>query len=148
MPSIIENLVIEHRVFAQVFDHIEAALPDLTTLAEVRLLVSLVERLLRGHATAETDLAYAALDQVLNERGRLDVLHQDHREIDDSLRSAGTATNLEEARRLLKSALAASRDHFRREERSVFPLIESVLQPGSLAALSVACSTLRGDPTP
>jgi hemerythrin-like domain-containing protein len=39
------------------------------------------------------------------------------------------------ARRLLKAAITATREHFRGEERSVFPLLEKVLQEETLTKL-------------
>jgi hypothetical protein len=138
MLTITDALVAEHRVFSDLFDHIEGLLPTLTVLGEVRLLVGLVERLLQSHADAEKNLAYAALDHVLEHRGHIDRLHQDHEEIDASLGRAQQAPSLEQARRLLRAAIAASRKHFRREERSVFPVLEGVLQPSTLRALGTA----------
>jgi hemerythrin-like domain-containing protein len=138
MIAITEVLSAEHRVFTELFDQIEGLLPNLTTLPEVKLLTTLVERLLQGHADAERNLAYLALDHALKDRGRLDRLHQDHEEIDASLKRAQTTRNFEEARRLLRASISTSREHFRREERSVFPLLERVLRPETLAALGTA----------
>ena len=138
MISITDVLSSEHRVFTELFDQIERLLPGLATLAEVRLLTTLIEGLLQSHADAERNLAYAALDHALEDRAQLDRLHQDHDEIDASLKRAGTSKQLEEARRLLKASIAVSREHFRREERSVFPLLERILLQDTLAALGSA----------
>ena len=129
MATIIETLVMEHVVFCMVFDEIERLLPSLDSIPEVGLLSTLVERALRQHAETETDLAYAALDHVLAEKGELDHLYQDHREIDHNFKQVHGASNLAEAQRLLKKALVASREHFRHEELVVFPLLERAL-PG------------------
>ena len=94
-------------------------------------MASIVEGLLEGHAKTETNLAYLALDHVLEHNGELKRMHQDHHEIDDRLRKVHTANTCAEARRLLKAAIAASREHFRGEERSVFPLLEKSLQRGN-----------------
>ena len=91
--------------------------------------------MLEGHAKTETNLAYLALDHVLEHNGELKRMHQDHHEIDDRLRKVHTAKTCAEARRLLKSAILASREHFRAEERSVFPLLEKVLQKETLTEL-------------
>ena len=95
----------------------------------------IVEGLLEGHARTETDLAYKALDHVQEHNGELKQMHQDHHEIDDRLRQVHTAKTCAEARHLLKAAIKASREHFRGEERSVFPLLEKALQPETLTAL-------------
>jgi len=137
MPSmkITEALVAEHNIFLSVFDQIERVLPSLTTPAEVTTMAKIVEGLLQGHAETETNLAYLALDHVLQDKGGLQRMHQDHHEIDDRLKKVHTAGTCAEARRLLKSALLASREHFRLEERSVFPLLEQVLRKETLGEL-------------
>jgi hemerythrin-like domain-containing protein len=133
--TITEALVAEHTIFLGVFDQIERVLPNLATLAEVGTMASLVEGLLEGHARTETDLAYLALDHVLEHNGELARMHQDHHEIDDRLRKVHTANTCAEARTLLRAAIAASREHFRAEERSVFPLLEKSLQRDTLTDL-------------
>jgi len=135
MMNITEVLVTEHAVFLTVFDQIEQALPKLKRLEEAKMLAGLVEALLQDHGDAETNLAFVALDHALDQKGRLDRLHEDHDEIDDHLRQVKTAATLPEAQRLLTAALLASRKHFRREELTVFPLIEKVLQQETLAKL-------------
>ena len=133
--KITEALVAEHTIFLSVFDQIERALPSLTTPAEVVTMARIVEGMLEGHAKSETNLAYLALDHVMEHNGELKRMHQDHHEIDDRLRKVHTANTCAEARRLLKTAITASREHFRGEERSVFPLLEQVLQEETLTEL-------------
>ena len=135
MATIIETLVMEHVVFCAVFDEIERVLPSLDSIREVGLLSTVAERALRQHAETETDLAYAALDHVLAERGELDHLYRDHREIDYNFKQVHSASSLAEAQLLLKKALAASREHFRHEEQVVFPLLERVLPGETLIEL-------------
>ena len=135
MANITETLVADHAVFISVFDWIKQALPRITTLEEVKILAGLVEALLRNHGDVETDLAFVALDHALYHKGQLNRLHEDHDEIDDRLKRVQAATNLADARRLLRIALLASRQHFRREERIIFPLIEKVLRKETLAKL-------------
>jgi hemerythrin-like domain-containing protein len=133
--KITEALVAEHTIFLSIFDQLERALPSLTTHAEVKTMASIVEGMLEDHAKSETNLAYLALDHVLAQNGELKRMHQDHHEIDDRLRKVHTASTCAEARRLLKTAITASREHFRAEERSVFPLLEQVLQESTLTEL-------------
>jgi hemerythrin-like domain-containing protein len=137
MPSmkITEALVAEHTIFLSVFGQIERVLPSLATPAEVRTMASIVEGLLEGHAKTETNLAYLALDHVLAHNGELKRMHQDHHEIDDRLKKVHLAKTCAEARRLLKAAIVASREHFQGEERNVFPFLEKALQPDTLNAL-------------
>ena len=101
--KITEALVAEHTIFLSVFDQIERVLPSLATPAEVKTMATIVEGLLEGHAKTETNLAYLALDHVLEHDGELKRMHQDHHEIDDRLRRVHTANTCAEARRLLKT---------------------------------------------
>lgn len=133
--KITEALVAEHTIFLGVFDQIELALPSLDTPAEISTMARLVEGLLEGHAKTETNLAYLALDHVLANKGELKRMHQEHHEIDDRLRKVHTAKTCAEARRLLKSAITTSREHFRGEELNVFPLLEKSLQAETLLEL-------------
>jgi hemerythrin-like domain-containing protein len=134
--KITEILVAEHRIFLSVFDQIERALPGVTTLTEARMLARLVEGMLESHAGTETELAYLALDHVLQDKGQLDRLHEEHHEIDTSLHLVHLAGDVARARLMLQTALGASRRHFAFEEQSVFPLIESALQSETLAGLA------------
>jgi hemerythrin-like domain-containing protein len=136
--KITEALVAEHTIFLGVFDQIERVLPSLATPAETRTMATIVEGLLAAHAKAETDLAYLALDHVLAHNGELKHMHQEHQEIDDRLRMVHTAKTCAEARRLLKATLTATREHFRCEERSVFPLLEQALRKETLLELGRA----------
>jgi hemerythrin-like domain-containing protein len=133
--NITEALAVEHGIFLSVFDQIERVLPSLSSPIEVRTMASIVEGLLQGHAETEANMAYLALDHVLAQNGEIKRLHQDHHEIDDRLRRVHSAKTCAEARRLLKAALLSSREHFQYEERSVFPLIEKVLQKETLTEL-------------
>jgi hemerythrin-like domain-containing protein len=98
-------------------------------------MASVIEGMLQRHAEAETHLAYLALDHALAHQGELERMHQDHHEIDARLRSVQSADSVAEARRLLDAALLASREHFQGEERTIFPLLEKVLQHDTLSAL-------------
>ena len=69
--KITQALVAEHTIFLSVFDQIERVLPSLATPIEVRTMASIVERLLEDHAKTETNLAYLALDHVLEHNGEL-----------------------------------------------------------------------------
>ena len=128
----------EHRVFSGVFDQIERIAPGLTSLEGVKLLGQLIEGMLNRHADTENNLAYTALDHILEDRHHLDRLHHDHHEIDTHFRLVQKARSLTEAQHLLKNGIAASRAHFQFEERDVFPLLNSVLESETLCKLGDA----------
>jgi hemerythrin-like domain-containing protein len=101
-------------------------------------MAQVVEGMLTEHAKTETDLAYLALDHALANKGRLDRMHQEHHEIDGRLNRVHAASTCSEGRRLLQGALSAAREHFRAEEKGVFPLIEKTLEPATLVDLGTA----------
>jgi hypothetical protein len=139
--NIITNfLTTEHALFCELFDEIDRLLPGVRTAAEVRLLSRLVEGVLSRHADVEQNLAYAALDHALAEKGEMNQLYQDHEEIDACLHHATLAKEFVEAVRFLKAGLKASREHFRREEETVFPLFEKLFDPAALEALGTGAS--------
>ena len=132
---ITDILTNEHAMFCSLFDVIDRLLPDVRTVAEVQLLSRLVEGVLSHHADVEQNLAYAALDHALAEKGQLNRLYQDHEEIDNHLRNVTMAREFLEAVQLLKAGLKASREHFRREERTIFPLFKNLFDFTSQTAL-------------
>lgn len=138
MMTITDSLVVEHRVLLTVLDQVERLLPQVQTLAEFKRLTSLIEGLLRDHAATEAEIAYAALDHALHEKGRLDQMHQDHQEIDARLIRVQAAKALARARPILAEALRATRSHFQCEEETVFPLMARVLSAEALRELGTA----------
>jgi hemerythrin-like domain-containing protein len=143
MDSITNALIMEHAVFTGVFDQIERVLTGSPSVPEVKVLASVVEGLLQGHAETETNLAYSALDHALADKDVLNRLYQDHHEIDDHFKRIHRATDAAEARRQLKKALAATREHFRREEKTVFPMLERTFQPETLKTLGREWASTR-----
>jgi hemerythrin-like domain-containing protein len=133
--KITDALVAEHTIFLTVFDQIERVLPSLTTQTEVGTMARIIEGLLKEHAARETSLAYLALDHILAEQGQMNRMHQDHHEIDARLKQVQVAKTCAEARRLLKASVIAAREHFRLEEKVIFPLLERVLHQDTLREL-------------
>jgi hypothetical protein len=143
MKTITDSLTSEHALLCRLFDEIGNLLPDVRTVAEVRLLSRLVEGVLSHHADVEQNLAFAALDHALAEKGELNRLYQDHQEIDSCLRDASSVLEFTEAVRLLKAGLKASREHFLREERMLFPLFEKLFAPSAQVALGAGIPSGR-----
>lgn len=133
--TILESLVVEHRMFLKMFDRIERLLPDIRTSGEVAVLCRSLAGLIHDHGEEENDLAYIALDHILKDRGQHVDLYHAHQEIDGLLKKVEAVKSLPEARARLKAALDACRAHFDEEEHKVFPLIKRVLQPETLEVL-------------
>ncbi len=122
-------------MFCAVFDQIDQVLPRLNSPAEIQRLARLVEGLLLRHAQTENDLFLLAVEKVVKNKGPYQRLQREHQELDARLTQARVARKLEHGQHLLKAALAASRRHFQHEERMVFPRIEQVVRPETLARL-------------
>jgi hemerythrin-like domain-containing protein len=133
--KITEALLAEHLVFHNLFDHIEKALPSMTTLAEVRTVAALLEAMLKGHSDTEDDLFLGPLEHCFEQMGQRESFLEEHQEIDRNLKEVQDARYVKEARLKLLAAVTYSRRHFDREERLVFPLAEKVLNGKTLTSL-------------
>src|SRR5580692_8361010 len=131
--KITDVLRAEHAVFHNLFDHIEASVPRLKTLAEVKALATVVEKLHDPHSKAEDDLFIEPLKHCFDQIGQNDTFHAEHRQIEDALARAHQAKTLKEAKRTLLAAIAACREHFDKEERIVFPMAERILKAKTLS---------------
>lgn len=133
--KITEALLAEHVVFHNIFDHLESAIPKLKTLGEVKALASLLESLLQSHSEAEDELLLAPLEHDIEQMGQHEIFHQEHESIDQNLAMVGKVRQIKLAKRHLLAAVLASRHHFDKEERIVFPLAERSLKAKSLVNL-------------
>lgn len=133
--KITDVLRAEHAVFHNLFDHLEATVPGLKTLAEVKVLATVVEQLHAPHAKTEDDLFMEPLEHCFDQIGQNETFHAEHRKIEETLAKARQAKTVKEAKQILLGAVALSRDHFDKEERIVFPLAERVLKAKTLSEL-------------
>lgn len=133
--KITEALLAEHVVFHNVFDHLERVVPKLKSLAEVHAMAALLEVLLEGHSRVEDELILAPLDHCIAQMGQQESFHKEHEEIDESLKLALKARQTRSARTLLLQAVTASRNHFDKEERILFPIAEKILKSKTLTTL-------------
>ena len=133
--KITEALMAEHMVFHNLFDHIQQSVPRLKTCAEIRSLAGLLAFLLKAHSDTEEELIVEPLEHCLEQIGHREHFHQEHDEIDHDLEQAQACRSVTQARRYLLKAVAASRKHFDKEERIVFPMAEKCLKSKTLTAL-------------
>ncbi|MBI3874616.1 MAG: hypothetical protein HY300_01320 [Verrucomicrobia bacterium] len=136
--KITEVLLAEHGVFHNVFDSIEAGASRLRTLAEVRAQASLLEVMLKAHSDMEHELLMEPLDHCLDQLGHRETFHHEHENIEQGLDAVAKARTTKKARKLLLDAVLASRKHFDKEERIVFPLAERLLKVKTLQSLGSA----------
>jgi hemerythrin-like domain-containing protein len=133
--KITQVLMAEHAVFHNLFDHIEAAAPRLKTPGEVKLLASLVDKVMAPHSQTEDDLFIEPLEHCFEQIGQNETFHAEHRQIEETLAKVHKARTLKDAKKILLAAIAASRKHFDKEERIVFPMAERVLKTKTLSDL-------------
>jgi hemerythrin-like domain-containing protein len=133
--KITEILMAEHAVFHNLFDHIESCAPRLKTLAEVKSLAALVDKVMAPHSKTEDNLIIEPLEHCFEQIGQSETFHDEHELIEESLASVRKAKDLKSAKKLLLGAIATSRKHFDKEERIVFPMAERVLNAKTLVDL-------------
>jgi hemerythrin-like domain-containing protein len=133
--NITDILRAEHTVFHHLFDHIETIAPRLKTLGEVKSMAVLVDKVMAPHSKTEDDLFIEPLEHCFEQIGQRETFHHEHELIEETLAKVGKARELKTAKKLLISVITASRKHFDKEERIVFPLAERVLNAKTLADL-------------
>ena len=141
--KITEALFAEHQVFHNMFDYVERNVSRAKTLAEVKLMAALIEAMLEAHSRTEDELFIGPLEHCFEQIGHRETFHQEHEEIESNLKLAQKAKQLKQARRMVLAAVIASRKHFDKEERIVFPLAERVLSAKTLTALGLTWSERR-----
>lgn len=133
--KITEALSAEHLVFHSIFDHVEAKVPRMRTLAEVKAVSAMLEASLKAHSKTEDELFIGPLEHCFEQIGQRETFHQEHEDIDGNLALVRKSKTAKAARELLLSVIAACRKHFDKEERIVFPLAERVLSAKTLTSL-------------
>jgi hemerythrin-like domain-containing protein len=143
--KITEALLAEHQVFHSLFDHIEKQAGSFKTVAEIRALGALLETMLEAHARTEDRLFIDPLEHCLEQLGHRELFHEEHEEIDAQLLGLAKTRQLKQARTVLLAAVLASRKHFDKEERIIFPLAERVMSSATLATLGKKWEQQRVD---
>jgi hemerythrin-like domain-containing protein len=133
-------------MFDVVFEQVEELLPGLERLEEVRRAARLVEGLLLSHARVEEELLLLAEDHLPADTRRYEHCRKEHQEIDGQLTRVRSTRGIAQARSLLRAAMAASRKHFKREEHTVFPLIEKRMKLETLTKLGTVWFLQRHAP--
>src|SRR5438445_1862050 len=98
--KITEILMAEHAVFHNLFDQIEATVPRTRTLAEVKLLAVIMDKLTEPHSKTEDELFIKPLEHCFDQMGQGETFHQEHEMIDDMLTKVGKARDLKSAKKL------------------------------------------------
>ena len=133
--KITDILRAEHAVFHNLFDHIEVTVPQLKSLAEVKAVAVLIDKVMAPHSRTEDELFIDPLEHCFDQIGQKETFHDEHEEIERTLVKVTKARTVKDAKRLLLAVIAASRKHFEKEERIVFPMAERILKTKTLTEL-------------
>ena len=76
--KITQVLMAEHAVFHNLFDHIEAVAPRPKTLGKVKLLATLVDRVMAPHSKTEDDLFIEPLEHCFEQIGQNEKIGRAH----------------------------------------------------------------------
>ena len=126
----------EHGVFYAQFDHLERAVPEATTPAQVRAHAAFLAAALASHARLEDELLFTALEPRLGAQGGpLAMMRTEHDEIEGGLSRLPGLEGLAEAQDLLLHVVRVARGHFAKEEQVLYPMAEQVLGAGTLGHL-------------
>jgi hemerythrin-like domain-containing protein len=75
------------------------------------------------------------LEHCFDQMGQKETFHDEHELIDAELAKVRQAREVKAAKKILLGAVTASRKHFDKEERIVFPLAERILKAKTLSEL-------------
>jgi hemerythrin-like domain-containing protein len=126
--KITEALLGEHGVFYAEFDHLEEMVAGQPELRSVQEAAALLASALKPHADLEDELLFGpALARLDHPHEALELMHDEHEEVERHIVAVRNAIRAEVAAEMLGRAIELARDHFLKEERVTFPLAEQVL---------------------
>lgn len=133
----------EHGVFYAQFTHLEAVLPQLGDLAQIRAQAALLTAALESHAHLEDNLLFDPLEPHLGQGGPLAVMRMEHQQIEEGLGMLPAAPDAAAARQLLLQVIALARGHFAKEEQVLYPMAHQALGEEGLRALGARWAVQR-----
>lgn len=134
----------EHGVFYALFDHLEQAIDRTESLEEIRAEAAQLSAALVPHARLENEVLFPRAEAKLGSGGPIAVMRAEHEEIEATLSSVGAVADLAEARQRVRRTIALAREHFRKEEVVLFPLIDEQLSATVLEQLGARWAEARG----
>jgi hemerythrin-like domain-containing protein len=146
--KITEAFLGEHAILYAQFDHLDEAVIEAISLAEIKAQGAMLEVALNSHAQLEEDLLFKTLDEHGEMEEALREARHDHERIEnlmaDILDQLTDIRRMGHARRLLLKVLETARTHFANEETNLFPQAESVLGEEVLSELGDEWAEQRG----
>ena len=139
-----DALLGEHGAFYALFDQIEEIAATQSAMAQWRSATTVLEAMVTSHEALEEKLLFAALKPHLtNEEDPLAVLRAEHEEMERILACMQQEPDVDRAILWISEALGAARSHFRKEERTLFPLAQRMLGDEMLSRLGTLWAEAR-----
>jgi hemerythrin-like domain-containing protein len=140
--KITDALLGEHAVFYSMFDHLDKNMPQIDSIQELKSLASIIAAPLVGHSGLENNELFVALDPFLAGQGPLEVMRQEHEEIEGTFSKLGEFEDLDELKTELTRIMRVARDHFKKEEGVLFPMANQAIG-GKLESLGETWAQTR-----
>lgn len=142
--KITEALLGEHGAFYAQFDHLEQSVPEVDSLALIQAQGALLAASLEIHAQLENELLIATLERHLGTaEALLQVMRQEHDDIETALSRLPQIRDLTEAQDLVLDTVQTARNHFLKEEQALFPMAERELGQETLTQLGAQWAERR-----
>ncbi len=141
--QITQALLGEHGVLYALFEHVEAGVPGMETLADVQRAGTTLIATLGSHARIENEILFPALEPQLGPGGPLPVMREEHDEIEAALNDVVNATSYDAALSQLRYAIRIARDHFAKEEQVLFGMAQQMLSASELDRLGAMWAETR-----
>lgn len=143
---ITDILKIEHSMLNYQAQQIEANLPNVQDLSQLRGQLEIYKVALFSHARLEEELLFRPLETYLGSDGVVLSLRDNmgHYEMEQGVDAIQAFEDLEKVKALIPRLVVQVRKHFESEERNLFPLAEEEMKYRHLGKLGDKWLTLRG----
>jgi iron-sulfur cluster repair protein YtfE (RIC family) len=133
----------EHGAFYALFDEVEAMGSSAGNAAQAQSAMAVLAALVTSHGALEEKLLYSALEPHLGKGAPLDVMREEHAEIERTLERLEDAYDVDQAIGWVMHALSIARSHFLKEEQVLFTMAEQILDDEALTRLGQAWADAR-----
>ncbi len=133
--KITDALLGEHGVLYSLMSQIEKIASEADTIEAFHGAAKIFGNGLLTHARIEESLLFPALEKHMGPAGPLDVMKEEHSEIESLTEQICDEQDLHKAQKTLHHLLELTRSHFEKEEQILFRLSEDHLPPEDLQSL-------------
>lgn len=138
-----DALLGEHALFCVLFDKIEEMAATEGVMAPIQSATLILNTLVMSHVAIEEELLFPALVPHLGEDGPVQVMRDEHVDIERALEEIEDAEQINEAADLTLHALSIVRSHFKKEEEVFFEMARQTLDDETLTRLGESWAIVR-----